>query len=319
MATLDEIRAKILEQENKNQTKSTGGGGDNSYYAFWNTPEGGQTTLRFLPDANPDNVFFWVEKLHINLPFNGVKNGDHNPVVVRVPCMEMYEGGKCPILAEIRPWWKDATLAETARKYWKKKSYMFQGFVVNSGFEEENTPENPIRKFSVSPGIFDKIKAGLIDKDFEDNPTDYIGGRNFRLKKTKKGQYANYDTSNWVPKVEALTMDQLKAIEEYGLNDLSSLLPRKPTDEEIDIIFQMFQDSVDEKAYDAEKYGQYFKPFGVSLPSTGSSINNSPRLKESTPEVGSKEEVTTSSSDDSSTGEDIASIIARVNASRNRS
>ena len=47
--------------------------------------------MRFLPDGNADNTFFWAERLMIKLPFAGVKGEtDSRPVQVQVPCMEMY-------------------------------------------------------------------------------------------------------------------------------------------------------------------------------------------------------------------------------------
>ena len=71
MATLEEIRAKLAEQEKK----TTGGSSvsDNAIFPFWNIPEGTTSTLRFLPDANKDNTFFWVERAMIKLPFPGIK------------------------------------------------------------------------------------------------------------------------------------------------------------------------------------------------------------------------------------------------------
>ena len=66
--------------------------------------------MRFLPDADSSNSFFWIERQVIKLPFNGVK-GDINSkqVTVQVPCVEMF-GENCPVLAEVRPWYKDETL-----------------------------------------------------------------------------------------------------------------------------------------------------------------------------------------------------------------
>jgi len=99
MASLAEIRAKLKEQETRTSGGSTGGG-SNAIYAFWNMKEGEQSTLRFLPDGNQDNTFFWAERLMIKLPFAGVKGEtDSRPVQVQVPCMEMY-GETCPILTE---------------------------------------------------------------------------------------------------------------------------------------------------------------------------------------------------------------------------
>ena len=53
MATsLAEIRARLLEQENKMSGNRTQGTGDNAIFAFWNQPENSTTTLRFLPDGD---------------------------------------------------------------------------------------------------------------------------------------------------------------------------------------------------------------------------------------------------------------------------
>ena len=72
MATLAEIRAKLKASENKGSDNNRTGG-DNSIYAFWNLKEGGESVLRFLPDGNTDNTFFWVERAMIKLPFAGIK------------------------------------------------------------------------------------------------------------------------------------------------------------------------------------------------------------------------------------------------------
>ena len=124
MASLAEIRQRLAASENKQGGSSTGG--DNSIYPHWNMSEGESATLRFLPDANPKNTFFWAERAQIRLPFNGIKGEmDSKQVIVPVPCVEMY-GDACPILAEVRTWFKDKALEEMGRKYWKKRSYIFQ-------------------------------------------------------------------------------------------------------------------------------------------------------------------------------------------------
>ena len=218
MASLAEIRAKLQAQD----TRSQGGnrGGDNAIYPHWNIAEGTSSTLRFLPDSNNQNTFFWAERAMIRLPFNGIKGQmDSKPITVQVPCMEMWEPvGSCPILAEVRPWFKDDSLADMGRKYWKKKSYVFQGFVRDSALEED-APENPIRRFIMGPQLFNIIKASLMDPDMEELPTDYTKGIDFRILKTSKGGYADYSTSNWARKETALTEEEQKAIETYGLYD----------------------------------------------------------------------------------------------------
>ncbi len=110
MASLSEIRAKLKEQEGRASGNNQSSGGDNAIYPFWNMKEGQSATLRFVPDGNTNNTFFWAERLMIKLPFAGVKGEtDSRPVQVQVPCMEMY-GESCPILNEVRAWFKDPTL-----------------------------------------------------------------------------------------------------------------------------------------------------------------------------------------------------------------
>lgn len=261
MATLEEIRAKLLAQTQKNDNSGRTGG-DNAVYPFWNTPEGGSTLIRFLPDGDPNNTFFWAERLVIKLPFQGIKGEHDREVVVQVPCMEMY-GETCPILAETRPWWKgDETMQNLARKYWKKKSYVFQGFVVKSDFEEKEVPENPIRRFIINPSIFEIIKGSLMNPEMEDLPTDYVAGRDFKLIKTTKGGFANYSTSNWSFKTRSLSPDEAQAIDTYGLHDLKDFLPKKPNAEELEIIKEMFAASVNDEAYDPARWSNYFRPSG---------------------------------------------------------
>jgi len=263
MATLAEIRAKLAAMDTKPGGSQTGG--DNAIYPFWNISEGTSATLRFLPDGDPNNTFFWTERQMIRLQFPGIKGGDMKPTTVQVPCMEMW-GEQCPVHNEIRPWFKDPSLEDMGRKYWKKRSYIFQGYVVDSPLQEDTTPENPIRRFIIGPQIFNIIKGALMDPDMENIPTDYVNGTDFRLTKTTKGQYADYSTSKWARKERSLDENELAAVDTHGLFDLKDFLPKKPTAEEVDVIYNMFQDSVNGELYDNDKYGNFFRPIGQAAP-----------------------------------------------------
>ena len=262
MASLAEIRAKLKEQE-ANSGGGNRSGGDNAIYPFWNMKEGEQATLRFLPDGNTDNTFFWKERLVIKLPFAGVKGEtDSRPVQVQIPCMEMY-GESCAILNEVRGWFKDASLEDMGRKYWKKRSYIFQGFVTENPIGEDTTPENPIRRFIIGPQIFQIIKAALMDPDMEELPTDYTAGVDFRLNKTSKGGYADYSTSNWARRERPLGDAEMNAINTNGLHNFDDFLPKKPDEVAQKVMKEMFEASVDGEAYDADRWSQYFRPSGM--------------------------------------------------------
>ena len=271
MATLAEIRAKLQASTQPANGPSTGA--DNAIYPHWNIAEGSTASLRFLPDADPSNTFFWIERAMIKMPFAGIKGETNSkPTTVQVPCMEMW-GETCPVLTEIRPWFKDKSMEEMGRKYWKKKSYLFQGFVVDSKYQEEKTPENPIRRFIVSSQIFNIVKNALMDNEIEELPTDYVRGLDFKVAKTAKGGYADYTTSTWARRERALSDEENAAIKQHGLFDLKSFLPKKPGEVELRIIAEMFEASVAGDAFDMERWGQYFKPVGYN----GSADSNNRR------------------------------------------
>lgn len=273
--TLAEIRAKLQASEgNKGGNRQSGG--DNAIYPHWNIAEGSTTRIRFLPDGNTKNSFFWAERAMIRLPFAGVKGqADSKPVVVQVPCMEMY-GEACPILAEVRPWFKDPSLEEMGRKYWKKKSYVFQGFVRENALSDDKVPANPIRRFTISPQIFNIIKAALMDPEMEELPTDLQRGLDFQIVKTSKGGYADYSTSKWSRKESALTAEEQAAIDEHGLFNLSDFLPKKPSDVELKVLKEMFEASVDGQPYDPDRWGAYYKPYGLDVPNAAPAAESAP-------------------------------------------
>jgi hypothetical protein len=227
--------------------------------------EGKEAVIRLLPDGNPNNTFFWVERAMIKLPFAGIKGEtDSRPVQVQVPCVEMYnDGTACPILSEVRGWFKDKALEEMGRKYWKKRSYIFQGFVVEDPIREEKTPDNPIRRFIIGPQIYQIIRSALMDPELEELPTDFLRGVDFRIAKTSKGGFADYSTSKWSRRERALSDIEKAALESHQLHNLSDFLPKKPTDVELKVMKEMFEASVDGEAYDLERWGQYFKPAGL--------------------------------------------------------
>jgi len=328
MASLAEIRAKLKEQE-AGASGNRGPQGPNPIYPFWNMQEGTSATLRFLPDGNPDNTFFWVERLMIKLPFAGVK-GDtgSKPVQVQVPCMEMY-GDSCSILQEVRGWFKDPSLEDMGRKYWKKRSYIFQGFVTDNPLTDDEAPENPIRRFIIGPQIFQIIKQALMDPDMEELPTDYTAGVDFRLNKTSKGGYADYSTSNWARRDRPLGDAEMAAVNTHGLFNLNDFLPKKPGEIEVKVMQEMFEASVDGEAYDADRWGQYFRPAGMAArtgdPNTKPSVHatatsqSAPPTTQATPVVEdvpfkSNEEVAAAAPAAAATGGDANDILAMIRA-----
>ena len=63
---------------------------------------------------------------------------------------------------------------------------------------------------------------------------------------------------------------ELEAIEKNGLFHLKDFLPKKPSATELEVIKDMFEASVDGQLYDTSKFGEYYRPYGIDAPATGS-------------------------------------------------
>jgi hypothetical protein len=259
MASLAEIRQRLKEAETRREGNGGSSNRDTTIYPFWNMNDGDEATVRFLPDADPNNAFFWAERQMINLPFAGIKGeNESKPVNVQVPCVEMYnDGSVCPILAEVRPWWNDKSLEDMARKYWKKRNYILQGFVVQDGLKETDAPVNLIRKFTVTPQVYKLIQAILMDEELDELPTDYVLGLDFKIKKGTVGKWADYSQSTWSRKTRPLNVDELTAIDTHSLFNLKDSLPTKPTAEDLVLIKEMFEASVDGQLFDPVRWAKY--------------------------------------------------------------
>jgi hypothetical protein len=114
-----------------------------------------------------------------------------------------------------------------------------------------------------------------MDPEIEELPTDLMRGLDFNIRKTTKGQYADYSTSSWSRKESALTDVEQAAIEANGLFNLADFLPKKPSESELRVIKDMFEASVDGRPYDVDKWGAYYRPFGVDAPAGTEKVDES--------------------------------------------
>jgi gp32 DNA binding protein like len=269
---LERIRQLMQEEEDKKSgaSKTKTSYGDNASYRFWDIKKDTTATVRFLPDADDNNPWFWVEKQTITLEFSGVSGGEYPSdelVKVQVPCIDMYEDKTCPIIKATKYLWSDKTNTANiaiAKKYYKARSFIAQGFVVHSPFEEENVPENPIRRLILGPQIVKILKAGMADPDRDYFPTDYMNGYDFRIKKTMTGDGRNndYNSSSLALRSRALTEDEMAAIDKYKLFNLADYRGARPDADGVAAIKAMFEASFAGEPYDWDSFSKYgWRPF----------------------------------------------------------
>lgn len=199
-------------------------------YQFWKMNAGEQATVRFLPDANPNNERqFLVENLTHSLTINGKKRV--------IACLEMYDGhGACPACQLSREYYAKAKsagetkdtpgpLTALGKKYYKKKEYIGQVKVQTSPIDfEKNEGHEHEMPISIGPQIYKLIQAAFASGDLEEVPYELKGGYDFRLMKVDQGGNANYTLSKFVPKQSDVDDD---TIAQLNLYDLSTLRNRR--------------------------------------------------------------------------------------------
>lgn len=219
---MSNVSSKLAALQANFEKKSTGSSGSDQswklFYPFWKMPEDTTAVFRFLPDLDEDNSLqFLVEKLEHELIVNGQKK--------RVPCLSMW-GEDCPICALSRKFY-DEKNETMGKRYYRKKSYIGQGVVIESPIEHDQN--QLVKLIEFGPAVFKSIQAGFSSGDLEEVPYDLKAGYNFRIKKTKNGQYASYTTSSFAPKQTSLDDDVIESLRLFNLADFRGSKPEVST------------------------------------------------------------------------------------------
>ena len=200
--------------------QGAGNSKQNNYYAFYSIPDDAQARLRFLPDANPDNSLgFLIEKVSHTLLVNGEKK--------TIPCLSQY-GDACPVCKVSKDYY-DAGDKDSGKKYYKSRQYLGQVLVLEDPMVDPKIENSAgkVRLVQLGYSLFNIIKATFEAGELDELPCAFEGGTDFIIKKTKKGEYADYTLSKFSRKSSDLDEDT-QAMVTPLLVDLATLLPKKP-------------------------------------------------------------------------------------------
>jgi hypothetical protein len=197
------------------EQKAGGGGGDQrwkSFFPFWKAPKDSVSVVRFLPDLDEDNPMgFLVENMTHELVVNGRRE--------TVACLKMY-GEDCPICALSQKYYDEKSPDHNealGKKYYRKKGYIGQVLIIETPVEHDATQLVKLVEFG--PKIFKQMQSAFQSGDLENPPSDLKGGYNFRIKKTQSGEYADYGTSSFSPKMTDVSDDVIEAITLHDLKE----------------------------------------------------------------------------------------------------
>lgn len=203
-----------LAEQFKQKTNDSGSG-DVSwklFFPFWKSDMDTVSVVRFLPDADEENPMgFLVENHSHELTVNGKRE--------KVPCLKMY-GEECPVCQLSQKYYdeKSPDHNETlGKKYYRKKSYIGQVLVMETSIPHDQ--EQLVKLIDFGPAVFKAIQAAFQSGDLEEAPSELKGGYNFRIKKTKSGEYASYTTSSFAPKASDVGDDVIEQLNLYDLKE----------------------------------------------------------------------------------------------------
>lgn len=202
-----------LAEQFKQKTSDTNESADwRKFFPFWKADMDTVSVVRFLPDADEENPMgFLVENHSHELTVNGKRE--------KVPCLKMY-GEECPVCQLSQKYYdeKSPDHNETlGKKYYRKKSYIGQVLVMETSIPHDQ--EQLVKLIDFGPAVFKAIQAAFQSGDLEEAPSELKGGYNFRIKKTKSGEYASYTTSSFAPKASDVGDDVIEQLNLYDLKE----------------------------------------------------------------------------------------------------
>lgn len=181
------------------------------FYPFYKMDFNQTAEFRFLLDKDPDNPLgFIVENRYHEFEVNGNKK--------KVACLRMYDED-CPCCKLSKKFY-DSGDEKMGKKFWRKIDYIAQGLIISTPFEYPIKEEdNPVRMVSMTSKLYKRIEHLILNSELDDMPTDVNNGYDFKISKTKQGEYADYSNSDFKRKATPISADLQARMKPYDLKD----------------------------------------------------------------------------------------------------
>lgn len=288
--SLEQMRALVKEHDEE-ATKNKSG--NNDIFNFGDVKVGSEIRLRFVEDKDPTNPFFWRQRNVRTLKFDSIKllsgEVENKPVYVSVPAFNLkanessidnlpqeylYKSTEDVIHQKIKGFWVvgDNASQELYKKFGKKTTHIFQGFVRSPNYEVK------LYRFLVTNELANLIMSFMNDSEITSNPCDTENGRDFILRVSEKTANIRGSTqktrdyitnSKWSNNSSPLTQEERAYLQENGLFDLKNFISKRPTAAQEKVMLEMYNASYDGMPYDVKEWSGTFKPSNVWLDENG--------------------------------------------------
>lgn len=221
--SMEAVKAQFAEKKSPstNNTNTL-----NDYYPHWLIDIGKDAIVRYVPDKNPDNPWFLLERYMHELTIDGRKR--------KIPCFKNYDPkAECPMCKKSVEFYElEGKTSVRGKQLYRKLQWLGQVLVI-----DDPLPPNPetgekytgkVKPVLIGTQIYESIDLACQDGDVIGAPHDYDKGTNFIIKKMKSGDYSDYSRSKFARESTVLDDATVDYIEET-IVDLRTLLPAKPT------------------------------------------------------------------------------------------
>jgi hypothetical protein len=201
--SFDQLKAAFAKSQGGNTNENTGYW--DAFYPFFKADFDQSSEFRFLPDADEDNPRgFVLDNIYHELTINGKKK--------RIACLKMY-GEACPC-CEASKHYYDSGDSTLGKAFWRKIDVLASGLVINSPFDYPiDAGKNSARMISLSTKLFGRIESEIANGDFDEVPFAMEGGTNFKIIKTKQGEWADYSNSAFARRSTSIPPQMLEHLE----------------------------------------------------------------------------------------------------------
>ena len=197
--SFDQLKAAFGKRTTLGTNENTGFW--DKFYPFYKMNFGETALFRFLPDADEENPLgFIIENKYHEFTINGKRK--------RIACLKMHDGHEahCPACAASAKYYNELGDEKMGKLFWRKIDYIGAGLVMHSPFDYPiKSDENPVRLISLGPKLFKRIETSIASGDFDVAPYDLDNGFDFKIMKTKQGEYADYSSSEFVRKASSIS------------------------------------------------------------------------------------------------------------------
>lgn len=209
----DKIRNKLSEKRAAEESRQSNGFDDSWKFkpSLPNNKTKVTYNLRILPNVHSESGEPWILGL-----YHMYRKEDGKFIYTLCPTTTSGKDAPCPFCEKAKKLYANQNQRddERAQKIYKKKRYFANVQVVSDPRSGDENQEGQTLVWEFGKSIYDKLEEALIDKGINFfHPTE---GRNFELVVKKKGDFNNYDSSQFALEESPISEDEEEMDEIYN-------------------------------------------------------------------------------------------------------